>query len=281
MITAFKAVPFFLPGSRGDLFTVYYPPQYAPARGGILYVHAFAEEANCSRPTIAGVAREIARLGYGVLTVDLYGCGESAGEFRDARWTSWHEDLVLALQWLQNRNLPQVGLWGLRLGALLALDFARQSQHRFPSIILWHPPSSGADVLKQFLRLSLVQAPAGPGSRITTKDLRTKLSSGICVEVAGWELNPELAFAMERLELSSLISQVSSAIDWIEFVQTSEFAVTPSRLRILQACKDTRVAFDFHELPVRSFWAARAEMTDDCQVLIGIMNSILTRRYEN
>ncbi|HXQ71869.1 MAG TPA: hydrolase 2, exosortase A system-associated [Pyrinomonadaceae bacterium] len=275
-----KAVPFFLPGSRGDLFAVYYPPQHPPARGGILYVHAFAEEANWSRPTIAGVARAIARLGYGVLTVDLYGCGESAGEFRDARWEGWHEDLLLALQWLQDRNLPQVGLWGLRLGALLALDFAGRSQRPFPFIILWHPPSSGKDALTQFLRLSLVQATTNAGSRMTTKNLRNKLASGICVEVAGWELNPELAVAMERLDLSSLISQVSSSIYWIQFAQSApatEQDVPHSRQRIFQACEANGVALDFRHLTVRTFWADRAQMTDDSQVLIDAMNSILTR----
>ena len=270
-----KAMPFFLPGSRGDLFAVYYPPQRTPARGALLYVHAFAEEANCSRPVIAAVARAIARLGYGVLTVDLYGCGDSAGEFRDALWSDWHEDLAIGVEWLQDRGLTPVGLWGLRLGGLLALDVARLSQRTFPFIVLWHPPLSGAETLRQFLRLSYVQEVGDLSACMTTHEMRRRLTSETCIEVIGWELNNDLASALERLKLSSLLSQVSSAIYCVEFAQRTKLP-TP-RQRTLQAYKDKGFIFDFRQSPVRSFWADRAGMTDDCQVLIDLMNSVLMR----
>lgn len=278
VVNPVKAVSFFLPGALGDLFAVYYPPSCEPVRGGLLYVHPFAEEAHFSYLVIAAVARAITRLGYGVLTVDLYGCGDSAGEFRDALWANWHQDLALGVKWLQDHDLPNVGLWGLRLGGLLALDFAIQFPRTFPFIVLWHPPSSGAETLKQFLRLSFLQEAAGSGgSSLTTKDLRRRLAAGACVEIIGWELNPDVASAMERLELSPLISQVSSTIYCVEFLQGTNPAVAPSRRRILQACKKSGRAFDFRQLPVRAFWASRAKMTDDSQILIELMNSILTR----
>lgn len=272
--TPVKAMPFFLPGSRGDLFAIYYPPSGAQVRGGLLYVHAFAEEANCSRPVIATVARAIAQLGYGVLAVDLYGCGDSTGEFRDALWANWLEDLAFGVQWLQGRGFPQVSLWGLRFGGLLALDFAKQYQRTFPFIILWHPPTNGAETLKQFLRLSLVREADGPVSPLTTKGLRRRLAAGRCVEIAGWELSPDIAFALERLETSSLLSEVSSAIYCVEFVQATKLVVVPSRLRLVQVCNDNGVAINFRQLQVRTFWADRAEMTD-CQILIDFMHSVL------
>jgi hypothetical protein len=159
----------------------------------------------------------------------------------------------------------------------LALDFARQYQQTFPFIILWHPPSTGAEALRQFLRLSFVQETSDRISRLTTDDLRKRLAAGRCVEVVGWELSPDIAFALERLETSSLLSQVSSAIYCVEFLQATKLTVVSSRLGIIQACKDNGVAIDFRQLPVRPFWADRAEMTDDCHILIDLMDSILMR----
>ncbi len=49
-----------------------------------------------------------------------------------------------------------VSLWGLRLGALLALDFAREiSKKKLDRFILWQPVISGDSFLTQFLRLRL------------------------------------------------------------------------------------------------------------------------------
>jgi exosortase A-associated hydrolase 2 len=243
----------------------------------LLYVHPFLEEAEVSRPVIAAVARAMAKLGYGVLMVDLYGCGDSEGEFRDARWETWREDLTLGVQWLRDRNVPRVGLWGLRLGGLLALDFACHSRAVSPFIVLWHPPSGGAETLTHFLRRSLVQEDVGPFTR-TTKDLRRRLASGSCVEIAGWELNPDLAFALEHLELPSLLSRISSAVYCAEFVQATTFPSATTRLRILQACKASGAEVDCQQLTVRSFWADWSEATtDDCQVLSEFMKGVLAQ----
>lgn len=276
-VTSFKAVPFFLPGSHGDLFAVYYPPHCTPSHGALLYVHPFAEEANWARPVIAAVGRAIARLGYGVLTVDLFGCGDSAGEFRDARWTIWRNDLSLAAQWLQDNNFSNVGLWGLRLGGLLALDFACQSGRSFPFIVLWQPPFSGAETLREFLRLRLLHQVSGPYSRMTSKQLREELASGKCIEVAGWELSPELAFALEGLQLSSLISRASSHIYYVEFVNTIKPQITSARDRLMQTSIDNGVAIDFHQLPVPAFWVDPVEVSADNQVLTDFMRNVLMR----
>ena len=100
-------------------------------------------------------ARAFAAMGFGVLQIDLFGCGDSSGEFRDARWDIWKHDLSVAKRWIENRTSSPTSLWGLRLGALLALDFAKSSGDSFDQIILWQPVINGESFLNQFLRLQI------------------------------------------------------------------------------------------------------------------------------
>src|SRR5690349_8930312 len=110
---------FFLPAERGNRFCVVNRPA-RETRGAILYVHPFAEEMHKSRRTAALQARRLAELGYVVLQIDLLGCGDSAGEFGDARWDIWQSDVQAGLAWLKARVDAPLALWGLRLGAMLA-----------------------------------------------------------------------------------------------------------------------------------------------------------------
>src|SRR5215469_17330088 len=100
---------FFLPGPAGDLFAIYHSP--APStrdRGDVVYVHPFAEEMNHSRHLISTLARQLSRYGLGVLMVDLYGCGDSAGDFAEARWETWKEDVAAAVRWLHGRGRRRI-----------------------------------------------------------------------------------------------------------------------------------------------------------------------------
>ncbi len=110
---------FFLAGSRGALFAVYHPPAAGmTSRSGVLCAPPFAEELNKSRRMIAQQARRLAAAGFGVLIPDLYGTGDSAGDFGDARWEIWREDLARCAVWLRQRGHESLILWGVRLGGL-------------------------------------------------------------------------------------------------------------------------------------------------------------------
>src|SRR3546814_1526626 len=60
-------------------------------------------EMNRSRRMAALQARALAALGIDVLLLDLFGTGDSAGDFRDARWEIWREDAMAAVAWLGAR----------------------------------------------------------------------------------------------------------------------------------------------------------------------------------
>ena len=156
--TSIPAEPFFLKTDYGERFCLFYPPRSSDERSGaFIYIHPFGDEMNKSRRMAAMQARAFAAMGFSVLQIDLFGCGDSSGEFRDARWDIWKHDLSVAKRWIENRASSPASLWGLRLGALLALDFAKSSGDSFDQIILWQPVINGELFLNQFLRLQMAK----------------------------------------------------------------------------------------------------------------------------
>jgi exosortase A-associated hydrolase 2 len=195
-----------------------------------VYLHPFAEEMNKSRRMAATQARALAASGYGVLQIDLAGCGDSEGDFGDARWEDWLADVDAARNWLHARLNMDVGLWGLRLGALLALDYARSAP--VAQLLLWQPVLQGSAFITQFLRLRVAgdmldpDAAAGGG----TRQLRAQLANGEALEIGGYLLAPQLAASMDALDAAALAP--NCATHWMEIVAAADRPLPPAAQRV-------------------------------------------------
>ena len=219
---------FFLNGSGGPLFCIYHRAakrRHPPL--GLIYVPPFAEEMNRARRMAALQARRLAKLGIDVLLLDLFGTGDSAGEFGDASWEIWREDLKAAMSWLATRTDGQVGLWGLRLGALLAADVAAEDPSRITRLVLWQPVLSGDRYLTQFLRLRLAASLDKSTNRETTKDLRARLSAGEALEVAGYQLTAALAREIGSRKLAAFLHDTAGPpLLWLEVAAEAAATLT-------------------------------------------------------
>ena len=244
---------FFLPAGGGERFCVFYAATGTPL-GSVLYVQPFAEEMNKSRRMAALQARAFAARGYNVLQIDLFGCGDSSGHFGGARWDIWNEDVALAVEWLAKRAEGPMHIWGLRLGALLALDHSRQSGRSFAGLLLWQPVISGAQFMTQLLRLRLTsEMLAGAAAGTGTEQLRAQLAAGRALEIAGYEIAPELALAIERLDLASLPPQNVPA-HWFEV--TAEGKPSPALRRAGEAWSATGAEVELHSVRGEPFWSS-------------------------
>ena len=245
------AEAFFLATPLGARYCLFHAPR-GHCRGALVYVHPFAEEMNKSRRMAAIQARALAALGYGVLQIDLAGCGDSDGEFGDARWEHWKADLAAASAWLQERLGQPVGLWGLRLGALLALDYARSAP--VAQLLLWQPVLQGAAFMTQFLRLRVAGAmldgaeAAGSG----TRELRARLQAGEALEIAGYLLAPQLAASIDALDAVQLAP--SCRTHWIEMVAGPERALPPAAARVAAAWTSEPL---MHKVACAPFWSTQ------------------------
>lgn len=188
-----RVEPFFFDADPGTRFSLYHAPApQMPPRGAILYVHPFAEELNRTRRMASLQARRFAAMGFAVLQIDLFGCGDSCGDFSAARWELWKRDLATTRNWLAERSVGPMYVWGLRLGGLLALDFAASSH--VDGILLWQPFLHGRTCINQFLRQKL--SPDGGQAR-TSSALRAELVARGTLEVNGYELTTPLVQAID------------------------------------------------------------------------------------
>jgi exosortase A-associated hydrolase 2 len=265
-----RAEPFFLDAAPGQRFCLYHPP-HGPCRGALLYVHPFGDEMNKSRRMAALAARGLAAAGYGVLQVDLYGCGDSSGDFADARWEIWLADLAAASAWLHARLGMPVSLWGLRLGGLLALEYAKKATNPIPDIILWQPVQHGGTFLKQFLRLlSVNEMLSQPESEqknaaSNTGALRAALLGGQALEVAGYELAPELGAAIDRADAAKL-APAGSRVHWFEMVSAPDRPLTPAVARLVDAWRQQGCELHVRQVVGQQFWATQ-EISESAELV--------------
>jgi exosortase A-associated hydrolase 2 len=271
-MTAAPARPFFLDGANGARYCLYHAPVGA-CRGALLYVAPFGDEMNRTRNLVANQARALAQLGIGVLQIDLYGCGDSAGEFADARWALWQDDLALGHAWLHAQLGVPVGLWGLRLGALLALDYAYQATLPVARLLLWQPVVRGAAFLTQLLRLRLAGAllDGETAGRTGTTQLRAALLAGEPTEIGGYMVAPELGAAIDRADASS-VPPVNVPVDWFDVVSN---AGTPPGAAALKQVTDWRiqgVTVHLHAAHGLPFWATQ-EITG-CPALVAATTAL-------
>ena len=258
--------PFFLGSGAHQRFCLFHRPAGA-CRGAVLYVPPFAEELNRSRRMAALGARRLAAHGYGVLQIDLAGTGDSAGDFADARWDLWKEDLDTAATWLRARIDAPLTLWGLRLGALLALDYARAAQGPLAPLLLWQPVASGSTYLTQFLRLRTANAMLGDdaSAQTGTKALRAALQAGETLEIAGYDLTPALARAIDALPAPDVLVP-PVPVHWFEVLGAPGQTPGPAAARIKAAWEAHGAQLHVHTVTGSPFWATTGIST--CPALL-------------
>ena len=189
--------PFFLRLDKGLRFCILHRPRHTNGRV-MLHVAPFAEEMNRSRRMSALTSRALARDGWTVLQMDLYGCGDSEGDFEAADWPTWRADVVQAAQWLRSGHGNALTLWGVRAGCLLTCD-AAASLDNAPTLLMWQPVVSGARHLQQLRRIEAA-ADALRGSSTSRPDARIDHRQAT-IEVAGYRLSPSLAAGLASATL--------------------------------------------------------------------------------
>ena len=271
--------PFFLEADGGQRFCLYHPP-VGRARGALLYLHPFAEEMNRARRMAALQARAFTRAGHAVLQIDLAGCGDSSGDFGQARWDTWRADVALGADWLRARVDAPLRLWGLRLGALLALDYARlQDAQPVAGMLLWQPVLKGSTCLTQFLRLRLAGAMLAEGqAQGGTHALRAALQAGETLEIGGYDIAPELAAALDALEpLEAMLP--ACPVDWFEAVSAPGADASPGAARAAAAWQARGADLRLHPVHAAPFWAT-SEITESVSWLDATSSVLEARLHE-
>lgn len=262
---------FFLEGGRAGRFCVLtqHPSVLA---GNLLLVPPFAEELNKSRRMLALAAQAFAERGWRVLHHDLFGCGDSAGDFGDASWTAWLEDVDRAHAWLTRDSAVPSALWSLRAGSLLAADWMRQSSKALP-LLAWQPVINGKQHLQQFLRLKGVSEMLNEADvKATMAALRKALADGRSVEVAGYTVSPALVEGLEA-SVFSLTPNHRAPLSMFELVGQPEPECSPGVRLLAERLRKEGCAVEAQALQGPAFWQTQEIAT--CPALIAASCDVL------
>lgn len=257
-----------VPGPFGGRFRLVASPAGATVRGTIVALPPMFEEMNKSRRMGTRLARALAASGWRVVRCDLYGCGDSAGEFRDAEWSMWIDELVIELDGAAPGPL---WLWATRAGALLVPALLARAPGREIHLLLWQPVANGANHLAQFLRLHAAARLLGAAKAQGDQSPTQRLRAGQTVEIGGYELNPSLASSIEQSRFD-VPEGFAGRVVWCELTgaagpdPAAPPGPSPAAARVAEQLRGKGVSIEFERLAGPHFW--QTQEIEECDALI-------------
>jgi exosortase A-associated hydrolase 2 len=245
----------FVAGARGRIFGLLHKPAAASGTA-VLIVPPLAEEMNKSRKMLAQVAQGLAARGRAALIVDLFGTGDSEGEFRDAQRSCWKSDLAAGADWSASLGWPVRSMLATRVGCILAGEMARERDLALERTVFWQPTGSASRWLDQFLRLRVAASMVDSASPETVAALRARLRAGEVIEVAGYEITSELAAALDGAQLAPNIGAQLGAVRWMEVVRSADAAVPGASTALIDAARAQGRSVDVETFVGEPFWAS-------------------------
>jgi exosortase A-associated hydrolase 2 len=224
------------------------------ARWRVLVLPPFGEEMNKCRRLMALCARALAADGCDVLWPDLYGTGDSSGDFEDAGWDSWRADVAALAAWHADQvPLATPALLAVRSGALLVDAMPAMPQGR---VVLWQPVLNGGRFLQQFLRLRVMSQRMSGGSE-SMAQLEQTLAAGSSVEVAGYTLSARLASGLAAAQLTTASLAHVENLCVLEFKTDVDGTLTLPMQKLLAALTDQGRAASGSCVVAEQFWATQ------------------------
>ena len=105
-----------------------------------------------------------------------------------------------------------------------------------------------------------------------TTALRAALARGETLEVAGYELHPELARAIEAIDLTTS-APGTVARCWFEVVATADRGLPPVAAGVIERWRSIGVPAQVHKVVGQPFWSTQ-EITE-CPALLSATSSVL------
>lgn len=252
--------PFLLQGTRGYLLAIYYPPAAGvQPLGDVIVAPAFAEEMNRCRAMVAMQARRFAEIGVGTLVLDPYGTGDSSGEFSDASWSQWRDDLQRGIAWLREHANGCTTVWGIRLGAAMAAELAALDP-ALDKLLLWQPVTQGKLFFTQFLRIRVAADLEQPNGIKTTDELRRQSAQGQLIEISGYSVGSQLARELDEVRLPPVAQLQGKRVLWFETLASADASVTTASTKTIETLQAAGVAVQLHSVIGPAFWQVHERM---------------------
>jgi alpha-beta hydrolase superfamily lysophospholipase len=177
------------------------PPAHSMAEVGLVICKPFGYEAICAHRSLRAFADAAAAVGVPTLRVDYRGTGDSAPIDPEADQVKvWTRDVIAAVLELRRRTgVRQVGILGVRLGALLAILAAEECAGPTP-LVLIAPVVTGRRYLRDLrtTRLAALMGRDAPAADPAAPEV----SDG-SMEVSGFPLSAATLATLALLDLQT------------------------------------------------------------------------------
>jgi exosortase A-associated hydrolase 2 len=252
----------FIESVRGPIFILARIPE-GTVNGCVLIVPPFAEEMNKTRPMFTRLGNLLAVNGIASVLLDLYGTGDSGGDFSDASWSVWQDDVVQVIKWCEFKRIPVTNLLAVRLGCSIVVGMA--NSERRPSLrstILWQPLFDGKRALTQFLRIRTAASILANEKKETIVSLMSILDAGNKVEVGGYLLSGQLAKDMRNIIVPAYLPNNLGPVTWMEMVSQAETGLPSMSTSIIDKSRAAGVSVKAMSLVGGAFWVSTDVVCD-------------------
>ncbi|MEN4446738.1 alpha/beta hydrolase [Mycobacterium sp. SM3041] len=131
------------------LYGVVHVPAGRRARGGIVICPPLGKEHVDTYRGLKLLAQELCARGFMVLRFDYRATGDSAGELgADSALIDYQDSIRTAVRYLRSAGVTQIGVVGLRMGAMLAATVGSDLDG-LAALVLWDPVLDGRRYLRE------------------------------------------------------------------------------------------------------------------------------------
>lgn len=247
--------PFFLRSTAGNIFVnTFFSTKINDTSPYVLILPPFAEENNKSRRMLSCQARLLNELGYHVVLPDLYGTGDSEGDFSQATWNIWCQDIKNLVTDLAQKKKKVVAIIALRLGALLATSCAQYLGESLKLMVFWQPLIKGESGITQFLRVKMAADLATGEEKTTPSMLREELRSGELIEVAGYSLLDALTASIDELKMLATDFPSHVNVAWFDVAISEGRNISPANQKIIKSLEEKNICVVSEVVAGPQFW---------------------------
>jgi len=203
-MNAIKETHLFFEAGEHRLFGVYYEPKTRRKNLSFLFVHAFGEEKLWAQRVFVNYARKLSADGYGALRFDLFGHGDSEGDFRDATVNGWLRDIGHAWRTVNDMSggSGQIGIIGVRLGATLGI-MASESIENVKAVVAWEPIVDGAKYASEIVRSNIAMQSTIFGEiKYNRTALENRMKENMPLNCEGYEISYEMYDQVRSIKLA-------------------------------------------------------------------------------
>jgi len=201
-----------MPTKNGKCFVLEYIP--APEfsnKQSVLFIPPFAEENNNSRKMHSAIARNLANEGFSVFMIDLFGTGDSEGQFVEADWDDWLENIRQLFKNYLDNKFTKLNILATRLGALMLVDLFGNESLDIDKWLLLQPVLKGKTFTKQLMRTKIA-AMAFKGEKCTQNDLQKNLVHQGLIEISGYQISQTMLDKIESKSISDTLLDSKNVI---------------------------------------------------------------------